>query len=476
MCGRGRWGTTFTSVFVEDEPRQRLFGAQGYAMSMNKQQFDVVVIGGGTAGVVAAVQAGRAGAKTLLVEKVGMLGGTTTVGGVNFPGLFHAWGRQVIAGIGWELVTRCVAESGGVLPDFANYQCPHWQLQIRVNRFVYAALCDEAVCDAGVDVLFHTMLADVMPEAEGRGWQLTLCTKGGLTEIGAAVVVDATGDANAAALADLPLHIPDESQPATLAYQASGYDVADLDMDTINRAFDAEVRAGHLSYTDASWSTTEPNIGRWLHGYGTQANHIHHINARDSEGKTRLELESRRSLLRLYRFLRQQPGLENLVIEQVSPECGVRETATIQGKATVTVEDYQSGRLWEDAVCHSFYPIDLHISSGTGLEMKPLAEGVVPTIPRAALLPAGSQGFIVAGRCISSDRLANSALRVQATSMATGQAAGAMASLSVASGLEVEELSMSDVRALLREHGAIVPGDSSYSAEPSREVEMGEIG
>jgi hypothetical protein len=373
------------------------------------EQYDVVVIGGGTAGVVAAIQAGSAHAKTLLVEKTGMMGGTTTVGGVNFPGLFHAWGRQVIAGIGWELVSRCVAETGGTLPDFGNYHRPHWQLQIRVNRYVYSALCDEMVTDAGVEVRFHSMLAHLKPRTEGRGWQVTLCTKSGLTELDAAVVVDATGDANAAELAGFPLSIPESNQPATLSYQASGYDVADLDIDGINRKFDAEVRAGRLAYTDASWNTTEPDIARWLRSGGSQANHIHHINARDSEGKTRLELESRRSLLRLYRFLRQQPGLEKLIIDHVSAECGVRETATIRGQSTVTAE--------------------------------------------------GGQNFIVAGRCISSDRLANSALRVQATCMATGQAAGAMAALSATRGLDPEGLPLSEVHSLLREHGAIVPGD-----------------
>ena len=181
-----------------------------------KRHCDVIVIGGGTAGVVAATQAGRAGAKVLLVEKNGMLGGTTTTGGVNFPGLFHAWGRQVIAGIGWELVTRCVNETGGILPNFADYRRPHWQLQIRVNRFVYAALCDEAVVDAGVDLLFHTMLSGIKPHAEGCGWQVTLCTKNGPVVWDANVIVDTTGDANAAALAGLPIHIPDENQPATL--------------------------------------------------------------------------------------------------------------------------------------------------------------------------------------------------------------------------------------------------------------------
>ncbi len=421
------------------------------------EHHDVVVIGGGTAGVVAAVQAGRAGAKTLLVEKTGILGGTTTNGGVNFPGLFHAWGRQVIAGIGWELVTRCVAETGGTLPDFANYARPHWQLRIRVNRFVYAALCDEAVVDAGVDILFHTMLAGVEPQAEGRGWQVTLCTKSGPTERDVAVLIDTTGDANATAMAGFPIRIPDENQPATLSCQASGYDLADLDIDAINSAFDAEVRAGRLTYTDASWNADAPNIDRWLRSRGSQANHIHHINARDSEGKTRLELASRRSLLRLYRFLRQQPGLETLVIDQLAPECGVRETTTIQGKRAVTVEDYTSGRTWDDAVCYFFYPVDLHRSSGGGLQCEPLVEGVVPTIPRGALLPAESSNFLVAGRCIASDRLANSALRVQATCMATGQAAGAIAALSASTGVDPEELPIADVHQLLREHSAIVP-------------------
>jgi len=97
--------------------------------------YDVIVLGGGAAGVVAAIQAGRAGAKTLLVEKTGMLGGTLTNGGVNFPGLFHAWGHQVIAGIGWELVSRCVAETDDSLPDFADHRRGHWLLHVRVDAW-----------------------------------------------------------------------------------------------------------------------------------------------------------------------------------------------------------------------------------------------------------------------------------------------------------------------------------------------------
>ncbi len=419
-------------------------------------QYDVVVIGGGTAGVVAAVQAGRSGARTLLVEKSAMLGGTTTAGGVNFPGLFHAWGRQIIAGIGWELVRSCVDECGETLPDFSHYQQPHHRLQIRVNPHVYSALCDEAAVDAGVDVLFHSMVADLQ-HVDAEGWVVTLCTKGGLVRCGSSIVVDTSGDANATALAGFPLRIPEERQPATLTYRVGGYDPAQLDMESLNRAFDAEVKAGRLSYTDASWNTTGPDLNRWLRSRGVQSNHIHHIDARNSTGKSQLELQARKSLLSLYRFLRKQPGLEGLTIEYVAPECGVRETVTICGNATVTVRDYQSGRLWDDAICYSFYPIDLHVSSGSGLDMEMLAEGVVPTIPRGAMIPEGSQHFIVAGRCISSDRLANSALRVQATSMATGQGAGALAALATNQQCTPGDVPLADLRAVLKAHGAIVP-------------------
>ncbi len=145
-----------------------------------------------------------------------MLGGTVTNGGVNFPGLFHAWGRQVIAGIGWELVTRRVVEAGGTLPNFAGTAVPHWQHHVRVNSFLYAALCDEAVVDAGVDTLMHTMLARVVPDSEANGWLVTLCTKCGLTSRRTAILIDATGDANVTALAGFRSTLPIERSPRQL--------------------------------------------------------------------------------------------------------------------------------------------------------------------------------------------------------------------------------------------------------------------
>lgn len=422
--------------------------------------YDVIVFGGGTAGVSAAAQSALTGARTLLVEKNGTLGGTITIGGVNYPGLFHAWGRQIIAGLGWRLVTRCVEETGGRLPDFTDTTLRHHQHQVRVNSAVYAALCDELILGAGVEPLFHTMPAG-LSRNDGR-WSVQLCDKSGLKTVSASVIVDCTGDADAVRMVGADVRVPDAPQPATLCCSASGYDFEELDLDEINQHFKEKVENGALSYADAGWNPKNPNVTGWLRKHGNNVNHLCGGNSHTSEGKTRLEMEGRRSFLRLFRFLREQTGLTALSVDHLACECGVRETVTIVGEETVTVEDYVSGRCWPDAVCNSFYPIDLHRVDGAGLDCRPLAEGVVPTVPRGALIPKDVPGFLAAGRCVSSDRLANSALRVQATCMATGQAAGALAALAanVPSSADPREVSMKDLRAELEANEAIVPDPS----------------
>ena len=169
-----------------------------------------------------------------------------------------------------------------------------------------------------------------------------------------------------------------------------------------------------------------------------------------------MEIAGRAAMLRIHRFLRRQKGLENLEFIPKGGECGVRETRIIVGDETVTVDDYTSGRIFPEAVCYSFYPIDLH-DAEVGLDKRNLTGGVVPTVPRGALIPRNSHRFLAAGRIISSDRLANSALRIQATCMATGQAAGAIAALAAASGREPRDVEYSRIRQLLLEHGAILP-------------------
>lgn len=420
-------------------------------MMTEMETFDVLVAGAGTAGCVSATQAGRLGAKTLLIEKNGMPGGTMTVGGIAFPGLFYAWGKQVIGGIGWELVTAAVREAGSTLPDFASQEgmACHPRYQVRLNPLLYAATCDTALRAAGVHVLFHAMIGAA--EADAEGWIVTLCTKTGLRKVRARALVDATGDATLATLAGCGVTYPETCQPATLCCRLGGYDFAALDLESIGRAADAAVAAGELRYNDLGWkyAAFSPQL---LKTYGDNANHLECRGAETSEGRTALEIAGRESLLRAWRFLRRQPGLENIRIDAMFPECGVRETAVIQGKYTISGEDYITGRDYPDPVSYAFYPIDLH-DHREGIIPQRLQEGTFPKVPLRALLPQGVGRFVATGRIVSSDRNANSALRVQGTCMGTGQAAGAAAAL-LATG---KPLDYAVLRRTLLTHGAILP-------------------
>ena len=120
-----------------------------------------------------------------------------------------------------------------------------------------------------------------------------------------------------------------------------------------------------------------------------------------SAGKTQADVQGRQALLRVYRFLRRQPGLEGFHYTYVAPETGIRETYTIKGESCVTFEDYWTGRLWDDAICYSFYPIDVHRSSGDGIDIRRLSYGTLPTLPRGAMLPVGSSRFLLPNECQS---------------------------------------------------------------------------
>ncbi|MBI5395074.1 MAG: FAD-dependent oxidoreductase [Verrucomicrobia bacterium] len=410
---------------------------------------DVLVIGGGTAGTIAAIQAGRLGARTILVEAGSQLGGTTTTAGVDFPGLFHAWGKQVIAGIGWDLVARTVELNSDDLPDFTKPTgSQHWKHQVRLCGALYAALAEEACVKAGVQLRYYEF--PIAIEQTAAGWKVQLAGKGTQVEVAAKQLVDCTGNASAVGMIGLPRQRDKTTQPGSLIYRLGGYDAATLDMSALQAKAATAVKAGTLKLTDVNG-----NIAGFLRSGGENAMHVPGADSSTSETHTATNIRGRQSLLRVMRFLKQQPGFAGLCIERLQPETGVRETFRIVGETTVTVNDYVAGRVFDDAVAYSFYPIDLHVEHGVRPEH--LKEGVVPTIPRGALVPKGSKNLMVAGRCLSSDRLANSALRVQASCMAMGQAAGVTAALAARAGTTPSQVAMLDIRHTLAEHGAIVP-------------------
>ena len=167
-------------------------------------QADVLVDGGGTAGTIAAIQAARAGARTVLVEQGSQLGGTMTVGGVAFPGLFHAWGKQIISGIGWELVCQAIEMDGGTLPDFATPPPPrqHWHHQVLINPYVYAVLAEEACVEAGVTICYYEFPLSV--QATEDGWCVDTVGPGTRRRIVCGQLIDCTGGADVVGMLGLP--------------------------------------------------------------------------------------------------------------------------------------------------------------------------------------------------------------------------------------------------------------------------------
>ncbi|HOH49320.1 MAG TPA: FAD-dependent oxidoreductase, partial [Candidatus Hydrogenedentes bacterium] len=177
---------------------------------------DVLVVGGGAAGTMAAIQSARAGADTFLVERGTQLGGTTTTGGVAFPGLFDAWGRQIIAGIGWELVRECVELDGGALPDFSKVPEHHWMNQVRVNPFLYALLAEEKCAQAGVRIAYYEFPQSVRETAEG--WMVECAGFGTRRRVFCRQIIDCTGGAEVVGLLNLPRLREAETQPGSMLF------------------------------------------------------------------------------------------------------------------------------------------------------------------------------------------------------------------------------------------------------------------
>ena len=419
-----------------------------------RTEMQVVVVGAGVAGCCAALQAARLGVHVVLIERSGICGGTLSLSGIANPGLFFdEHGQQVIGGIGWELVKECVETCGDVMPDFTAFTPEtFWHFEIPVDPVVFTALCDAKMQECGVEIHYHTMLAGIA--RQNRRLSVTICEKDGLRVIPAACVIDCTGDANAVRQAGGIVNVPTSCQPGTYSVLCEGIDWKRVDVEQIRVAFPAAKAADEIRAEDLGFGIDFSDL--FLARRGVNANHVSHINGGDSEGRTRLELAGRASLLRCYRFLKRFPGFEHLHFQYAGLECGVRESRTIRGMECVTAADYLSGRSWSEPVANAFYPLDQH-DADVGLIVQKLPAGILPSVPRGALIPVDCEGLLAAGRIISSDHQANAGLRIQAVCMATGQAAGALAALSVQSSLSPANVPYSQLRQILLEHKAILP-------------------
>lgn len=429
--------------------------AAPYKINQQKIETDILIVGGGTAGVIAAIQAGRAGATTTLIESGSQLGGTTTTGGVSFPGIFHAWGKQVIGGIGWELVMEAVKLNDDILPNFSiipnNDTIRHWRHQVTVNKALYALLAEEKCTEAGVDIHFYETPTTI--NFTNGKWTVKTVGKGVANEIICDQIIDCSGNATAASIAGFDLLREKDTQPGSFIFRIGGYDFESLDLSKIPQEYHSRLRQNMLINdevkVDSSVNNFPPTVPYnyvYVHGADSSTAALH----------TQANIEGRASLLDLIRKLRTFPGCEKLKLMDAQTETAVRETYRIDGLYKVTHEDYVSGKVFPDSLSYSFYPIDLH-RNGQSIYQEFLKEDIVATIPLRALIPKGSRNFLVAGRCLSSDRLANSALRVQASCMGMGQAAAAAAVLAIKHQVTPAEVPLDELKNLLREHGGIVP-------------------
>ena len=421
-----------------------------YKVTKKALKADIVIVGGGTAGVVAALQAARAGRQTILIENGSQLGGTTTTGGVAYPGIFFAWGKQVISGIGWEMVQEAVALNDDTLPDFSiPHGKNHPRHQVRLNGQLYALLLEEKCVEAGVEIRFYETPTQVT--LQKNGWLVETVGKGIMTQITCNQLIDCTGNAFVTSMAGYDVLREATTQPGSLMFEIGGYDFQSLDLKLIQARYQEAIKKGELEKPDF-----RNNIVGLLRSKGDNISHVLGADSTTSETHTVANIKGRMALLKTLRFLRTLPGCEKTKIIDVQNETAVRETYRIDGHYKITHADYVTGKLFDDSVSYSYYPIDVHDENGVVPDH--LKEGVVPTVPLRALVPKNSKNFLVAGRCVCSDRLANSALRVQASSMGMGQAAGAAAVLANMHNKTPLDVSMTDLRKLLEEHGAIVPG------------------
>lgn len=408
---------------------------------------DVVVVGGGTAGVFAAISAAKSGAKTVLVEKNAVLGGTMTVAAVNFPGLFHAWGERIIGGPCFESIERTIALGGAKMPEIKYKPEKHWHQQITLNRFVYTAILFEMCREAGVELLCNTMISDVIESPSSV--RVVLTDKEGLLKIEAKCAVDTTGDASLVRMAGYPLMKSEPQQPATLQNHISGYDLSEKEL----LSLECEIEEKRSRFSIPNNISTE-RILSYLRNHKFDI-HTPSVNADTSEGKTNVDASAYSTMLSVYSLLRTLRGLENLEVDFAATETGIRETSRIVGEHIISDEEYLSAEHYPDSVCYAFYPIDKHVM--TGVEKKFIPDGLVPKVPYSALIPKGAMRILAAGRCISSDTDANSALRVEAVCMATAQAAGCAAAICAKDNIDVSDVPYHRLTDALRAIGAIVP-------------------
>ncbi len=422
-------------------------------MKTRNETVDVLVAGGGTAGHIAAIQSARAGAVTSVIEADSMLGGTMTSGGVYMPCHFFSTKGPVVQGIPWELYTRSKQIEGLPVPDYRKRRPVETQgYYSYINIPVYAAVAEQAAVDAGVHIHFHEFVSDVRPD--GAFWEITSLGRGIRRITRAREIIDCTGDADLVRLLDLPVIRDENRQPGAFQYKIGRIEQEQIWEKEVQAIYEEAMADNTLEQGDFAYPGLLP-FKNFLEYGGHNCTHIYESDTSDADGQTRANLEGRKRMLRMFRFLTESvPGCERATLDYMASRALGRDTWRVRGEYVVTRQDFMEGTRFEDSICNAFNYIDLH-SRDKGCELSFLSSpDLLPKVPFRALIPEGSARILVAGRIVSSEKLAFAGIRAQCICMAMGQAAGAAAALAARRCIPSRQVPAADIMALTLEHGA----------------------
>ena len=444
-------------------------------------KYDVAVVGGGPAGAVAAIAAARRGAKTLLVERYGYLGGMLTAAGVGPQMTFHAGQIQVVRGIADEIICRLqeLGLSPGHMEDFVGYASSVTPFDAEGMKYILETMALEA----GVQLLYHTVFTGCTVE-NGKITKIQLYAKNGFFDVEAKVFLDCTADGDLSTCAGVPSLYGRESdhlaQPMTMNIKVAGVNrekmieyvrsnrndmLATIPFDRLHWLPRAGIQ-GAYSLIEKAKADGEFDVDRnMVLCFETNTpgeiilnmSRVIRKSAVDAFDLTDAEVEGRRQARQILAFMRKHiPGFENCRIISTGPHIGIRESRKIHGLYKLTAEDLLSNRMFEDAIAMGGYPIDIHSPDGAAMKHRYLKPGSWYSVPYGSLVTKEIENLIVAGRCISATHEACAAIRVTPIVMAIGQAAGTAAAQSAATGECANRLDTRLLRETLRKAGAFL--------------------
>ena len=444
---------------------------------------DILVIGGGPAGVCAAIAAAREGAKVLLIEQSGCCGGMATSGLVGpFMTCYDAKGENmIIRGIFEEIVNRMVEKGFAIHPkDVLGGTCFSSWIKIghdHITPFEAEGLkliLDEMLLEANVSILYHTTFAKPVLE-DNKITGVTVLSKSGFENIYAKVVIDCTGDGDVAFRAGVPFEMGNEElgliQPATMFFHMSNVDSDAIEAD-INDNLDNFYRKDGINYRSLHWRVTEarengdwslnrvsiglfrmPKKDEWC----INTSRIMGVDSTNNESLTFAEIEGRKQADEIIKFFRKYvPGCKDARIKSTASHIGIRESRHIQGEYRLTAEDLLSAKVPEDSVFIAANSVDVHGRFGPKSNEYVPINGDYYGVPFRCLVPQKIDNLLVAGRCLSADSTAAGAVRVMPPCMAMGQAAGTAAALSIKNKHSVRETDVKMLREILVKNNVVL--------------------